>query len=52
MSHTSRRHESRTRTARRGPKNRNEDDYTPHKRLKSYKQTRVNERAQLRKEWR
>lgn len=50
MSRTTRRHESQQRAAKRGPKNRNDEDFIRHARLKSAKQTRANERAQLRRE--
>jgi hypothetical protein len=51
VSKSSRKHESEARRARRGPKNVPEDD-APRARLKSAKQTRVNERVALRREWR
>lgn len=51
MSRTSRRHEAPARQKRRGPKNRPDED-APLARLKSHKQSRVNERVKLRKEWR
>lgn len=51
MSRTTRRHESRGRRSRRGPKNAPEES-APKTRLKTVKQTRVNERAALRREWR
>lgn len=50
MSRTTRRHEARSRAARRGPKN-PEPEGTDEK-FKPTKQRRVNERARLRKEWR
>ncbi len=51
MSRTTRRHEAPAKQARRGPKNRPEDD-APRAVLKSSKQRRVNDRAALRKEFR
>ncbi len=49
MSRTTRRHESRNRTARRGPCNPPPEN--DRERFKPVKQRRVNDRAALRKEW-
>lgn len=46
-----RRHESAARSKRRGPKNRNEEDFIRQARLKSIKQTRVNNKIKLRREY-
>lgn len=50
MSRSARKHESPAKRARRGPKNKPEDD-APRAALKSRKQQRPNERAKLRKEY-
>lgn len=50
MSDTRRKHESRAKRARRGPKNKMTDEMLRGVR-KSPKQQRPNERARLRKEW-
>ncbi len=50
MSRSTRKHESEAKRARRGPKNRPDED-APKARLKSHKQTRPNVRAKLRKEY-
>lgn len=50
MSKTHRRHESRAKRAKRGPKNKvSDEDVKPL--MKSNKQRRVNERRALRREW-
>jgi hypothetical protein len=51
MSRTTRRHEAQGRSAKRGPKNKNDEDFIRHARLKSNKQTRTNERIKLRREY-
>lgn len=51
MSDTTRRHESIGRSKRRGPKNRDDDDYERWARLKSNKQARVNNKIKLRREY-